>query len=363
MTGKTSLLAEVPATIKFDLLDLETETTLRANPKRFYEQIQAAPAGSTVIVDEVQKIPELLNYVQLGIEKHELRFILSGSSARKLKRGSANLLGGRAFDLRLHPLTHIELGADFDLGTALAYGTLPKIYLLAKSGNFLEARLALSSYHTTYLKEEVQAEAIVRNLGGFQRFLPVAASCDAQEIAYSNVARSAQLSDSTVKDYFSILEDTLLARFLWPWSGSERKKAHPKFYMFDPGVTRVLLNRVVDPPTGGELGFLFESWFVNELHRLRDYYFKTDNLSFWREGANEVDLLIHNKNEFRLAIEIKSGEIHPADLRSIKSFSARYPQTTAIIASLKDQSERIVEGGIRILPWNKALAMAIEVMR
>jgi predicted AAA+ superfamily ATPase len=362
MTGKTSLLADATAALTFDLLDLETELTLRSQPAQFLERIKILPQGSTVIVDEVQKIPELLNYIQIGIEKYGLRFILSGSSARKLKRGYANLLGGRALDFRLHPLTHVEIGADFDIGLALRFGTIPKIYLLAKAGNELEARLVLSSYYSTYLKEEVQAEALVRNLSGFHRFLPVAASCDAREIAYSNVARDAQLSDSTVKDYFSILEDTLIARFVWAWNSSERKKSHPKFYMFDPGVTRALLNRLVDPPSTGELGYLFESWFVNELHRLRDYYFKTDQLSYWKDGANEVDIIVHSKDKFRLAIEIKSGEIHPSDLRGINAFKERFPNVPSVVASLKDSQERIVGDGIKVLPWKAALDMAFDLM-
>ncbi len=362
MTGKTSMLADAPSDLTFDLLDLTTELTLRSQPARFLERIASLPPGSTVIVDEVQKIPELLNYIQIGIEKYGLRFILSGSSARKLKRGYANLLGGRALDFRLHPLTHRELGADFDIHLALRFGTIPKIYLLAKAGNELEARLVLSSYHSTYLKEEIQSEALVRNLTGFHRFLPVAASCDAREIAYSNVARDAQLSDSTVKDYFSILEDTLLARFVWAWDASERKKSHPKFYMFDSGVTRVLLNRVVDPPSSGELGYLFESWFVNELHRFRDYYFKTDQLSYWKHGGNEVDLLIHNRGHFRLAIEIKSGEIHPNDLRGIRAFKQRFPEVPAIVASFKDSEERAIGEGIRVVPWKTALDMAVALM-
>ena len=361
MTGKTSLLSDVSSDLTFDLLDLETELILRSQPSQFLERIQKLPSGSTVIVDEVQKIPELLNYIQIGIEKHGLRFILSGSSARKLKRGYANLLGGRALDLRLHPLTHLELGDEFDIDLALQFGTLPKIYLLAKAGKLLEARLVLSSYHTTYLKEEIQAEALVRNLTGFHRFLPVAASCDAREIAYSNVAREALLSDSTVKDYFSTLEDTLLARFLWSWNASERKKSHPKLYIFDPGVTRVILNRVVDPPSSGELGYLFESWFVNELHRLRDYYFKTDQISYWKEGNNEVDLLIHNKDRFKMAIEIKSGEIHPNDLRGAKAFKQRFPNVPTIIASLKDDHERVLSDGLSIEPWRDSSQQSYRI--
>ncbi|MBK8869696.1 MAG: ATP-binding protein [Elusimicrobia bacterium] len=354
MTGKSHLLRSLKSSLYFDLLDPEKEVELRQTPRLFWEQIRAQQKGALVIVDEIQRVPALLDYAQMGIEELGLRFILSGSSARKLKRGGANLLGGRALDLKLHPLTAEELGHKFNMAQALQYGTLPKISQLILSKDSESARRLLQSYYTTYIKEEIQAEALTRNVGAFQRFLNVAVQDNGQVIEFSNVARECSVPASTVKEYYTILEDTLLGEFLWPWDRSERKKARPKFYFFDCGVVRAIQNRLNDPPSPLELGILFETWFFRELIKHRDYGAKGHTFSFWREGNNEIDILIEGGHGPLLAIECKSGR---TDIRqsTVDSFRKRFPKVPLIVASLTDQVARRLDMGVEVLPWKDSL--------
>jgi predicted AAA+ superfamily ATPase len=350
MTGKTFLLRGLKAAFYLDLMDLERELELRQAPRLFWEQLLGLKKGALVIVDEVQRVPALLDYVQKGIEECGLRFILSGSSARKLKRGGANLLGGRALDLRLHPLTSEEIGEKFRLEFALQYGTLPKMVQLILNRDAEEAKGLLRSYYTTYIKEEIQAEALTRNVGAFQRFLNVAAQGNGQIIEFANISRECSVPSSTVKEYYSILEDTLLGEFLWPWDRSERKKARPKFYFFDCGVVRAIQNRLNDPPTPDEQGMLFETWFIRELIRFRDYLKKNHTFDFWREGNHEIDLLIRDGRGPIFAIECKSGQA-PVRESTTKAFKSRFPKIPLVIASLRDKVPRRLESGIEILPW------------
>jgi predicted AAA+ superfamily ATPase len=307
-----------------------------------------------VVVDEVQRVPALLDYVQKGIEENQLTFILSGSSARKLKRGGANLLGGRAKDLKLHPLTREELGPHFDIHEACQFGTLPKVAQSLAAHDKAEARSILRSYITTYVKEEIQAEALLRNIGAFQRFLQVAAQGNAQVIEFANISRECSVAASTVKEYYSILEDTLLGDFLWPWDRSERKKARPKFYFFDCGVVRAIQNRLNDPPTPDEMGFLFETWFMREIRRLRDYGEKPHEFSFWREGNHEIDLLVMGGHGPLLAVECKSGH-DPISAQTVRAFRARFPKVPLVAASLHDRVARRLEAGVELLPWAQVL--------
>lgn len=353
MTGKTFLLRGLKASVYIDLLDPERELNLERNPKRFWEEISVLPKGSLVIVDEIQRVPTLLDYVQKGIEDLGLRFILSGSSARKLKRGGANLLGGRVLDLKLHPLTAEEIGRAFRVEDALQYGTLPKIAQLVLAKDTKEARRFLQSYYTTYIKEEIQAEALTRNVGAFQRFLNVAVQCNAEVVEFENISRECMVPASTVKEYYSILEDTLIGRFLWPWNRSERKKARAKFYFFDSGVVRAIQNRLQDPPTPEEVGKLYETFFLGELVRARDYSEKNHEFVFWREGNHEIDILIVNGQKPILAIECKSGRGMPRPA-ALKAFREKFPRTPLLIASMSDPSTRIVSG-IEILPWHSVI--------
>ncbi|MBU1922627.1 ATP-binding protein, partial [Patescibacteria group bacterium] len=294
------------------------------------------------------------DYAQKGIEEIGLRFILSGSSARKLKRGSANLLGGRALDLRLYPLTNIEVGKRFDIDMALSYGALPRVVTTFLEGKVDDVRRQLKAYCTIYIKEEVQAEALTRNVSAFQRFLSVAAQMNAETIEFASVARDSSVPMSTVKEYFSILEDTLLGDFLWPWDRSERKKARPKFYFFDCGVVRALQNRLVDPPTQHERGFLFETFFYNELKRVRDYYEKSYELSFWREGKNEIDILVTGPRGPVMAFECKTSTDTVSNV-TYTAFRKRFPKPPLFVVSLKDAHPRKLDNGVVVLPWRQAL--------
>ncbi|MEK6704335.1 MAG: DUF4143 domain-containing protein, partial [Bdellovibrionota bacterium] len=257
-------------------------------------------------------------------------------------------------DLRLHPITVKEAGESFRLGVALQTGCLPKILSLALEEQMESARLLLRGYNTIYIKEEIQAEALVRSLDGFQRFLPIAAQSNAQVIEFMNIGRECSVPANTVKSYYSILEDTLIGRFVWPMGHSERKKARPKFYFFDCGVARALQGRLSDPPTPSETGFLFETWFLHELVCIRDYGLKDDTIAFWRHGRHEVDFVICRSGQPRLAFECKSG-IHPDDYQSAIEFKRRFPSVPLYFVSYRDAEPRKTERGFEIMPWKTAL--------
>jgi len=359
MTGKTTLLNRMTSDEYFNLLDPELELLYRSKPGTFWEQISALPNGSMIIIDEIQKIPVLLNYVQMGIDQLDHRYILSGSSARKLRRGGANLLGGRALELKLHPFIFSEVEKLFNLEQALQFGMLPKIFTLLIEGDKDLAQAHLKSYITTYIKEEIQAEALTRNIGSFQRFLTIAAQSNGQVIEFSNISRESSVPASTVKEYYQILEDTLIGFFLWPFDSKERKKARPKSYFFDCGVVRAIQNRLQDPPTAREKGFLFETWMINELISIRDYYNKPHEFSFWREKNHEVDILISSGHGPILAIECKSGSSEISK-GTISKFRERFPKVPLIVASLSDTKKRKV-GQVEVIPWKEVLQLYLEM--
>lgn len=354
MTGKSTFLETISAKLRIDLLDPLVERKLRIDSEIFWKALQVLDDNETVIVDEIQKMPELLDFVQLGIQKKNLRFILSGSSARKLKRGNANLLGGRASDTRIHPLTIEELDGKQSIDDILSFGTIPLVSQNIYQNEYDEAKRILRAYHTLYMREEVQSESLVRNLSAFERFLVVAAQSNGTEIQYSNIARDCLVPDNTVKEYFKILEDTLLGHFIWPYHGSERKKLKPKFYFFDCGIVRAIQNKLNDPPGFREKGNLFETFFINECLRIRDYNEKEHKFSVWREGPHELDLIVENSKGIILAIECKSI---PSEFstKSMKTFHKKFPTVPMIVASLSDTFETIIEEGIHVLPWKQAL--------
>ena len=338
MVGKTTLLAGLPHSLSYNLLEPQTEMELRSRPGKLLEDLARLAPRERVFIDEIQRVPELLNVVQIGIDKHRLDFALSGSSARKLKRGRANLLGGRAIVRTLFPLTMKEMGESFDLASVLQLGSLPKIVAEFQVGGFARARDYLDSYAITYIREEIQAEAIVRTLGAFQRFLPIAAESNGQTIVFSNIARESSTPSSTVKEYYQILEDTLLGFFLWPYDRKERKKSRPKFYFFDTGVVRVLQGRLGTPMNPVERGILFETWMINEAVRINEYLGKRLEFSFWREHRHEVDLLISRAGEVLCGVEIKSGRSGLAEATR-KKFQVRFPNAPLYIVSPAGESE------------------------
>lgn len=350
MTGKTTLLSGEECDLYVDLLDPELELRYNAAPGEFKEEIAPLPDGARVIIDEIQKAPALLNYIQMAVDRKNISVIMSGSSARKLKRGAANLLGGRALDLKLHPFTSAELGERFDIDTAVETGTLPKIYLARMEEGKEKAAAWLRSYITTYVKQEVQAEALTRNIGAFQRFLAVAAQSNGQVIEYANISRECSVPASTVKEYYQILEDTLLGRFLWPHDRSERKKARPKFYFFDTGVVRALQNRLSDPPTPAEYGVLFETWLVNELVRCRDYLGKECTFSLWRQRHHEIDMLISDGRGPRFAVECKTGK-QRLKKTTADAFKKAFPGIPVIIVTAKGTPR--ITAGMNRLPWHE----------
>lgn len=308
------------------------------------EVVEQARKGLRVVfIDEVQKVPALLDEVHRLIEALPVRFILTGSSARKLHRGGANLLAGRATRLAMHPLTSKELGDEFRLDRALRFGTLPAV----ATGSDAHARDLLRTYADTYLREEIQAESIVRNLGGFARFLDVVAAQSGELLNAAGVARDAGLSARTVIEYFQILEDTLIGFRLEAWRKSARKRlvAHSRFHFFDTGVTNALNHRLTAGLDSELRGRLFEQWLVLECRRRIDYAGSEARLFFWRtnHGA-EVDLLVERHGKLVAAIECKtSRRIGGGDLSGLRSFAEEHPTVPRFIVTPDASPHRLEE--------------------
>lgn len=304
--------------IKHQLGDCPCIDLLKASERRRYiadpsliRQVSSAYPGSLIVIDEIQLIPELLDEIHSIIEETGSRFLLTGSSARKLKRSGANMLGGRARIASLFPLTWKELKDEnqFDLHRYLLYGGIPRIYLSD------EPEEELSDYVDTYLDHEIKAEAVSRNILGFERFFQRAALSSGEVLNYSKIASDAQLSPPTVRQYFQVLEDTLLGFYLRPWKGSKRKAIQSaKFYLFDLGV-RWFLTQVKSLPEQSNLfGLAFESFIIQEIHALYSYKRVRKNIFFWRTThQDEVDLIVDND----FAIEIKA--CHKATAKHYRS--------------------------------------------
>jgi len=325
------------------------------DPSRFRLEAEARiqKGAKTVFVDEVQKIPELLDEVHGLIERHRVRFILTGSSARKLKRRGTNLLAGRAVTRRLHPLTLGEQGQRFDLQRTLRLGSLPAIVTSTDS----EAADLLRSYAETYLREEIQAEALVRNLGGFARFLEIAAAQSGEILNYSAVGRDASLATRTVQEYYRILEDTLVGLRLDAWRKSPRARlvTHPRFYLFDTGVTNALNRRLTARPDPVVHGKLFEQWIVLEVARAIDYAGSEARAYYWRThmGA-EVDLVVEKHGRLVLAAEIKSGKsVTGADLSGLRSFGTAHPKVPRFVVAQVPEEYRLEN--VAVLPYRRFL--------
>ncbi len=304
-TGKSTWIRErFPNAAGYDLLDTHEALRLRKDPQALYREASMLPAGSWVVIDEVQKAPELLNEVHRLIELHNLRFVLSGSSARKLRRGKdVNLLAGRASTISLFPLVSPELAYGFDMEKILRFGTLP---LAITRDDPLEY---LRSYAETYLVQEIQSEALTRNVGAFARFLEIAARQNAQVTNFTGIARDAAISRQTVQNHFEILIDTLLGFWLpaWKLKSANKQVSQSKFYFFDSGVARALIGRLPFPPTAEESGPLLETFVLGELRAHVSYTGKHYPLRFWRNyDGTEVDLICETANGF-VAVEIKAS--------------------------------------------------------
>ena len=344
-TGKTFLVRQaLPEARLYDLLDTSVYLALNRNPGLLAEE--AASRQRVVVIDEVQRLPELLNEVHRLIEQRGIRFVMTGSSARKLRRGGVNLLGGRARVVHLHPLTSHELGDAFDLDTALSRGTLPSIY-------FSDDPIAdLEAYTGLYLQQEVVAEGATRNVPAFSRFLRVAALCNATMVNFTNVANDAQVPRTTVYEYFHILQDTLVLHELPAWRQSRKRRplASSKFYFFDIGVAAALQGRRGVRAGTREYGEAFETWFMHELVAWRDYV-SDEPLSYWRSASGfEVDFLLGDHT----AVEVKAtAHVSPNDLRSLRALGEEQAFKRLLCVSLEPRTRRV--GDITLLPLPRFL--------
>lgn len=321
-TGKSTFLKEQFEDATFiDLLSEKRYQRYLSNPGDFFDELSMLPPGSWVVVDEVQRLPQLLNEVHRLIENQKLQFVLSGSSARKLRRAGVNLLAGRALKCHMYPLLPTELGKDFDLKRVLQYGSIAIVWSAKNPTNTLEA------YVETYVKEEIQAEGLVRNLPSFSRFLPIASLLHGQIINIASVARDAGISRAYVDDYITLLEDTLLGFRLPAFEAGLRVKerSKPKFYWIDPGLVQSI-NKRLDWNEQPRLGHLFEGWIVQTVRACVDYGGLADSLSYWSSSQSkrtEVDLLVHQGKDI-IAIEIKySPKVNRQDLAGLHAFSLK----------------------------------------
>jgi len=359
-TGKTHLLHEhfkSSEIVYFDLLDPELFQTLSLRPKALSEQLDALSKRiQWAVIDEVQRIPELLNVVHQQIESRHRQFALTGSSARKLKRGGANLLAGRATLLHLFPFTARELGKQFMLRDALQWGTLPKIHSLKTSE---EKHDYLRTYTYTYLQEEITQEQVLRRLDPFRRFLPVAAQMSGQIINFSKIAAEVGTTVVTVQSYFRILEDTLIGFLLDPFHESIRKRQreNPKFYFFDTGVQRALENtlQVELRPRTYAFGNAFEHFVINEIMRLASYQKKDYRFSYLRtKDGVEIDLIVERPGLKRALVEIKSTQrVAEDDVRALKQLAPDISRSESFCLSLDPTPKKI--SGISCYPWLQGL--------
>ncbi len=359
-TGKTTYIKDsfdLDASLYIDLLDPEIEDAYRRMPQRFENQVRALPdAIKWVLIDEVQRAPRLLDIVHRLIESSEKRFVLTGSSSRKLKRGASNLLAGRAFVYHLHPLTVPELGEFFDLDQALRWGMLPGVYSLSED----EDRQAfLRAYALTYLKEEIASEQVVRRLDPFRYFLEVAAQSNGMIINYAKIAEDVGVDPKTVVAYFTILEDTLVGFLLPAYHRSVRKqqRVSPKFYFFDTGIKRALARTLPIPITEGtyEYGGAFEHFIISQIAHLSSYKYPDWRLSYLRTAAGaEIDLIIERPNAPEVLIEVKSKQLMVArDIRSIARFAKDFANPLALCIS-RDATRMTFEG-VLCVHWRDAL--------
>ena len=346
-TGKTWWTRTAyPDALRVDLLDPETLRSMAAYPERLRERVAGQPHLKLVVIDEVQKLPELLEVAHLMIEeKRGVQFVFTGSSARKLRRGGINLLGGRAVRKSLHPFMAAELGERFRLDEALCLGMLPMVRGAAEPAEILRA------YSGLYLREEVQAEGLVRNVGSFSRFLEALSFSQACVLNLANVARECQVNRKTVEGFLEILEDLLLAFRVPVFSRRAKRElaAHPKFFFFDAGVFRA--NRPTGPlDSQADIdGGALEGLVAQHLRAWCDYSAGDHHLHYWQTRAGvEVDFVVYGTSGL-YAIEVKnSAKVRPEDLRGLKNLAQDYPECRRIL--LYRGTETSLRDGIHCLP-------------
>ena len=357
-TGKSTLIESryTKEVWKIDLLLSEPFLKYSRDPSLFRRETLEKVRHErikTIFIDEIQRLPALLNEIQFLMVKSDCQFILTGSSARKLRRGGANLLAGRAVERRLYPFVYEEIKDDFRLDDALLFGTLPAVFGKKRE----EKSDILSAYVNMYLREEIQTEGIVRNLGAFSRFLDLAASQFGELVSFSAIGRECHLPVRTVQSYYEILEDTLIGFRLESWQRSLRKRlvAHPKFYFFDLGVTNAINRQLGAIPAHDLRGRLFEQFIVLESYRMVHYRRSESRLYFWRtnHGA-EVDLLLERHGKIIAAFEIKhTAAVSGAHLSGLRAFREEHPKVPCAVISLAENAYEIDK--IKILPWMRYL--------
>ena len=357
-SGKSTLIKQRYSKncLYIDLLDPKTEDDYRLTPHLLVQELEGNSLFKRVVIDEVQKLPRILDLVHKLIEERKIQFILSGSSARKLKRGGSNLLAGRAFVFYLHPLTSVELGKNFDLNKALSWGLLPQQFHFNNDG---EKKEYLKSYALTYLKEEIQLEQVVRKLNPFRKFLEVAAQMNGKIINHSKIGRDIGVDTTTVQNYYSILEDTLVGFYLRPYHQSVRKsqRLSPKFYLFDTGVCRALKGTLDIPllPQTYDFGEAFEHFIILEIMKLAEYQRKSWKYSYLltKDGA-EIDLIIDRPGQSPLCIEIKSSDkVTDRDLKNLSRLGEDIPGSTLYCLSRDSRKKRI--GNVRCFEWSEGI--------
>ncbi len=344
-TGKTTLLRQAYAdAVWVDLLKADEYRRYLERPELLREELRSQPRRGQVVIDEVQKVPALLDEVHWMHEHLKVRFALCGSSARKVRRGAANLLGGRAVRYELHGLTAAELGSDFDLVRLLNHGYLPSLYDSDRPERWQ------ASYVGDYLKEEVAAEGLVRNLPVFSTFLGAAALSDGDLVNFANIARDCGVSGPTVKGHFGILEDTLLGRWLPGFTKRPKRRvvAAPKFYFSDVGIVNHLAKRGAMKPGGELFGKAFENWVFHELVAANAYQEAGAVLYYWRLASGiEVDFIVGN---MAVAIEAKATSRITSDhFKGLRHLGQDHPRARRIVVCLESK-RRTTDDGIEVLP-------------
>lgn len=347
----------LPNARRFDLLDEGLHHSLIADPSLFAGELRTLPSGSWVVVDEVQRIPSLLNEVHRMIEERRLRFALLGSSSRKLKTAGTNLLAGRAVWKLMYPFVPAELGSAFDLNRALRFGTIPLVWTATNPAD------TLSAYVRLYLREEIRGEALVRSLPSFVRFLPIAALSHAQVVNVSGLARDSGVARNTVDGYLEILEDTLLAARLPAYEARirVRERKHPKLYWLDPGLVRAVKNQL-GPVAAEETGALFEGWVLTVLRAHGEEGKLFDELAYWaplQAGGVEVDFLLTRGREL-LALEVKSQRRFTPQLTVGLKAIADLPKLVRRILLYRGDRVLKMPDGIEVWPVEHFLATLAE---
>lgn len=347
-TGKSTLLKMLyPESLTFDLLLSDVYRRLLNNPEQFRQIVIGSDPSEPVIVDEIQKLPILLDEVHWMIENRGYQFILSGSSPRKIVRQDVNLLGGRALRYELYPLSWCEI-TEFDLERALNHGLLPRHY------NSDKADILLSAYVGNYLEDEIVAETRIRNVDIFSRFLEKAAFSNGEIVNYSNIAADCGISSPTVKEYFRILIDSLIGSFVEPFRKKPKRRviAAPKFYFFDVGIANFLQKRKHMERGSLEFGSAFEHFIYHELRTYSQYSGKKFPIYYWRTSSGiEVDFILGNHE---VALEIKGTEnVSNRHLKGLKAFSEEYAVQQSIVVSLDAFPRKL--GQISVVPWEQFL--------